>query len=50
VRFKRIKPMVIEKFSEIPQLGRFAMRDMNRTIGIGIVTDLKPAKVEIRTK
>ncbi|MCE4599879.1 MAG: translation elongation factor EF-1 subunit alpha [Desulfurococcales archaeon] len=50
VRFKPIKPMVIEKFSEIPQLGRFAMRDMNRTIGIGIVTEVKPAKVEIRTK
>ncbi len=50
VKFKPIKPMVIEKFSEIPPLGRFAMRDMNRTIGIGIVTDVKPAKVEIRVK
>lgn len=50
VRFKPIKPMVIEKFSDFPQLGRFAMRDMNRTIGIGIVTEVKPAKVEIRTK
>ncbi len=50
IRFKPIKPMVIEKFSEIPQLGRFAMRDMNRTIGIGIVTDVKPAKVDIKAK
>jgi len=50
VKFKPIKPMVIEKFSEFPPLGRFAMRDMNRTIGIGIVTDVKPAKVEIRAK
>jgi len=50
VKFKPIKPMVIEKFSEFPQLGRFAMRDMGKTIGIGIVTDVKPAKVEIRTK
>ncbi len=50
VRFKPIKPMVIEKFSDFPPLGRFAMRDMNRTIGIGIVTEVKPAKVEIRTK
>ena len=50
VKFKPIKPMVIEKFNEFPALGRFAMRDMNRTIGIGIVTDVKPAKVEIRTK
>jgi len=50
VKFKPVKPMVIEKFSDFPALGRFAMRDMNRTIGIGIVTDVKPAKVEIRTK
>ncbi len=50
VKFKPIKPMVIEKFSDFPPLGRFAMRDMNRTIGIGIVVDVKPAKVEIRAK
>ncbi|MCE4620112.1 MAG: translation elongation factor EF-1 subunit alpha [Desulfurococcales archaeon] len=50
VRFKPIKPMVVEKFSDFPPLGRFAMRDMNRTIGIGIITDVKPAKVEIRAK
>ncbi|MCE4613141.1 MAG: translation elongation factor EF-1 subunit alpha [Desulfurococcales archaeon] len=50
VKFKPIKPMVIEKFSEFPPLGRFAMRDMNRTIGIGIVTEVKPMKVELRTK
>ncbi|ABM81402.1 translation elongation factor EF-1 subunit alpha [Hyperthermus butylicus] len=50
VKFKPIKPMVIEKYSEFPQLGRFAMRDMGKTIGIGIVVDVKPAKVEIRAK
>ncbi len=50
VRFKPIKPMVIEKFSEFPQLGRFAMRDMGKTVGIGIVMDVKPAKVQILTK
>ncbi len=50
VRFKPIKPMVIEKYSEFPQLGRFAMRDMGKTIGIGVVVDVKPAKVEIRSK
>jgi elongation factor 1-alpha len=48
VKFKPIKPMVIEKYSEFPQLGRFAMRDMGKTIGIGVVIDVKPAKVEIR--
>ncbi|MEM0453402.1 MAG: translation elongation factor EF-1 subunit alpha [Sulfolobales archaeon] len=48
VKFKPIKPMVIEKFSDFPQLGRFAMRDMGKTVGIGVVIDLKPAKVEVK--
>jgi len=46
VKFKPIKPMVIEKYSEIPQLGRFAMRDMGKTIGIGTVIDVKPAEIK----
>ncbi len=50
VKFKPIKPMVIEKYSEFPPLGRFAMRDMGKTIGIGVVIDVKPAKIEIRKK
>ncbi|MEB3757422.1 MAG: translation elongation factor EF-1 subunit alpha [Desulfurococcales archaeon] len=48
VRFKPIKPLVIEKYSDFPPLGRFAMRDMNKTIGIGIVKDVKPANIEIK--
>ncbi len=50
VKFKPIKPMVIEKFSDFPGLGRFAMRDMGKTVGIGVVIDVKPKKVEIRGK
>lgn len=50
VVFEPIKPMVIEKFKEIPQLGRFAIRDMGRTIGVGVVEDLEPVKVEIKAK
>ena len=50
VRFKPIKPMVIEKFSEFPQLGRFAMRDMGKTVGIGVVIEHKPVKIQIREK
>ena len=50
VKFKPIKPMVVEKFSEFPALGRFAMRDMGKTVGIGVVIDVKPKKVEIRSK
>ncbi len=47
VRFKPIKPLVVEKYSDFPPLGRFAMRDMGKTIGIGIVTDVKPMKITI---
>ncbi len=50
VRFKPIKPLVIEKYSDFPPLGRFAMRDMGKTIGIGVVIDVKPRQVEIKTK
>ncbi|MEM0501232.1 MAG: translation elongation factor EF-1 subunit alpha [Ignisphaera sp.] len=45
VRFKPLKPMVAEKYSDFPPLGRFAMRDMGKTVGIGVIMDLKPAKV-----
>jgi elongation factor 1-alpha len=31
------KPMVVETFHEFPPLGRFAIRDSHRTIGVGIV-------------
>ncbi len=34
------RPMVIEKVKEIPQLGRFAIRDMGQTIAAGIVMDI----------
>ncbi len=50
VRFKPIKRLVIEKYSDFPPLGRFAMRDMGKTIGIGVVIDVKPAQVEIKAK
>jgi len=48
VRFKPIKPLVIEKYSEFPPLGRFAMRDMGKTVGIGVVIDVKPMKIEVK--
>jgi elongation factor 1-alpha len=38
------KPMVIEKASEIPQLSRFAIRDMGMTIAAGVCVDVVPAK------
>lgn len=48
VKFVPIKPMVIEKFSEFPPLGRFAMRDMGKTVGIGVVTEVTPQEIQIK--
>ncbi len=50
VKFKPIKPMVIEKFQDFPQLGRFAMRDMGKTVGIGVVVDIKSMEIPIGKK
>jgi elongation factor 1-alpha len=36
------KPMVIERVKEIPQLGRFAIRDMGQTIAAGMCMDVVP--------
>lgn len=36
------RPMCIEKVKEIPQLGRFAIRDMGQTIAAGVVIDITP--------
>ena len=32
------KPMCVEPFSTYPPLGRFAVRDMHRTVAVGIAT------------
>ncbi|QIW23102.1 translation elongation factor EF-1 subunit alpha [Sulfolobus sp. S-194] len=48
VKMKPIKELVVEKFREFPALGRFAMRDMGKTVGVGVVIDVKPKKVEIK--
>jgi len=37
VKFRPIRPICIETFSEFPQLGRFAIRDMGTTIAAGVV-------------
>ncbi|MEM0131106.1 MAG: translation elongation factor EF-1 subunit alpha [Saccharolobus sp.] len=48
VKFKPIKQLCVEKYNEFPPLGRFAMRDMGKTVGVGIIIDVKPSKVEIK--
>lgn len=42
VIIKPTKPLCIEKVKDIPQLGRFAVRDMGMTIAAGMVQDIKP--------
>ena len=37
VRLQPIRPTVVEEYSKIPQLGRFAIRDMGSTIAAGVV-------------
>ncbi len=38
------KPMCIEKNSELPQMARFAIRDMGQTIAAGLCMELVPKK------
>ncbi len=41
VKIKPTRPMVIENVKEIPQLGRFAIRDMGSTIAAGMVIGIE---------
>jgi len=42
VEIQPLRPLCVERFSEFPQLGRFAVRDMGRTVAVGVVTDVTP--------
>ncbi len=44
IRVKPLKPMVIEKQSELPELARFAIRDMGMTVAAGVCLDVVKAK------
>jgi len=41
VELQPIKKMCLEKYEEIPEMGRFAVRDMGRTVAVGIVKDIE---------
>lgn len=41
VKFIPTKQMVVETFVEYPPLGRFAIRDMKQTVGVGIVKSVE---------
>jgi len=43
VTFKPTKPLVIEPYTDLPPLGRFALRDMGRTVAAGVCIEVKPA-------
>ncbi len=40
VELSPIKKMCLEKYEVIPEMGRFAVRDMGRTVAVGIVKDI----------
>ena len=44
VKIRPTKPMVIENAKEIPQMGRFAIRDMGQTVAAGLCLGIVPAK------
>jgi len=46
LKIQPLKNVVIEKFSEYPPLGRFAIRDMGQTVAAGVVLSITPKKIE----
>jgi len=42
------KPMVVESFQEYAPLGRFAVRDMRKTVAVGVISEV--VKEEVSTK
>lgn len=40
------KPLCVESFSEYPQLGRFAIRDMRQTVAVGIIKSVTKEEIE----
>lgn len=48
VTLKPSKPMCVESFQEYPPLGRFAVRDMKKTVAVGVVKEV--SKIEAKGK
>lgn len=44
IRVKPLKPLVLEKQADFPELARFAIRDMGQTVAAGVVLDIVKAK------
>lgn len=43
VEIRPTKPMVVEVFKDIPQMGRFAIRDMGQTVAVGVCVAIHKA-------
>ena len=44
VRLEPMKPLCVETFTEFPPLGRFAVRDMKKTVAVGVVKSVEHGK------
>jgi len=40
VRFEPLQPISVESYAEFPEMGRFAVRDMGRTIAAGVIREI----------
>ncbi|KAF8819142.1 putative elongation factor 1-alpha (EF-1-ALPHA) [Cardiosporidium cionae] len=45
VRMEPSKPLVVETFTEYPPLGRFAIRDLKKTIAVGVIRSVEKKEV-----
>jgi elongation factor 1-alpha len=46
IKIQPLKNVVVEKFSEYPPLGRFAIRDMGQTVAAGVVLNVTPKTIQ----
>ncbi len=52
IQLQPMKPLTVETFTEFPPLGRFTIRDMKRTVAVGVIKEVTPVdpkkkKVEV---
>jgi elongation factor 1-alpha len=40
VRFEPLQPISVETYAEFPEMGRFAVRDMGRTVAAGVIKEI----------
>jgi elongation factor 1-alpha len=50
VKLSPIKKACIEKYKDFPELGRLAVRDMARTVCVGVILDIDPAPKVAKAK